>query len=627
MVTALNLTFPLKQDERSRASLQQLVAAFAGQIQPLLEKKLAESEVVHFARVLVIDDKYLQVLTEFDADPLTYTDFFLRELPQVLEKITSLVDGAPPWNELSDRISFFRFVQGRNVKALGASTDGDAHQGYLFSATGDTTVREMTAQLRPRASAQPPSLVTIDPRDIQSLLVVQPRAATVRHHLFRLGDTEAARAFVAGLSPMVTMADRGAGRVPETWVNVGFTFPGLRALQVPGDVLEQLDPFYVTGPDGGIMPGAVRASRSDPRAWWEGQFRTADVHCMVTVQSPSAENLERASDVVRSLALRNDVTELFPRRDPLGDGPVLESRFLGDRRRLHFGYVDGISQPEVCWSDSPGSPGKVDFRHFVLGYATREVSSAPRAGRAAELVRGSTYGAFVWIYQDVAAFQAFLRAEGRRLYPHLSAAAAEERLAAKLMGRWRDGTPLALSPHDTDGSLAEADDFDYSRDGAGAVCPLSAHIRVVNPRREKLATFVGKDVFVEEGVPRVIRRGAPYGPPLDGEDDDGHDRGLLGLFLCADLGRQFHRLAGWIQRNDFRPLYDADQRVRDLRVQDAVVANRATAGASTRLYLPGEGTNGGNAVLGPLPDFVHTKGTAFLLFPGRTMLRALAQAL
>jgi deferrochelatase/peroxidase EfeB len=626
MATALNLTFPLKQDAGSQASLQHLVAAFATQVQPVLEEKLAESEVVHFARVLVVDNRYLQVITEFDADPVTYTDFFLSELPHVLETIISLVEGAPPWEELSDPTAFFRYVQGRNVKALGTSTDGDEREGYLFSATGDTTVREMTARLRPRASAQPAPPVTIDPRDIQSLLVVQPRGATVRHHVLRFGEPAAARAFMAGLARLVTMADRCAGPEPAAWVNVGLTFPGLRALRVPDDVLAQLDPFYVTGPDGGL-PGAVRTTRSDPRAWWEGRFRTEDVHCMVMVQSPSAEALEDASGAVRSLAHDHDVTELVPRREPGRDGPVLESRFLGDRRRLHFGYVDGISQPDVRWSDAPGTPGQVDFRHFVLGHATREVSSAPRAGRAAELVAGSTYGAFVWMYQDVAAFEAFLRAEGRRLYPRLPDGQAEERLAAKLMGRWRDGTPLALSPDAADGALAGANDFDYARDHEGTRCPLSAHIRAVNPRREQLAPFVGRDAFAEAGVPRVIRRGAPYGPALDGDADDGRDRGLLGLFLCADLGRQFLRLAGWIQRNDFRPLFDGDQRVRDLRVQDAVVGNRATPGASTRLYLPGEGSDGGEAVLERLPDFVHTKGTAFLLHPGRTMLRWLSQEL
>jgi len=40
---------------------------------------------------------------------------------------------------------------------------------------------------------------------------------------------------------------------------------------------------------------------------------------------------------------------------------------------------------------------------------------------------------------------------------------------------------------------------------------------------------------------------------------------------------------------------------------------------------PAEGADGGAAVTAQLPDFVHTKGTAFLLYPGRTMLEALSR--
>jgi deferrochelatase/peroxidase EfeB len=42
---------------------------------------------------------------------------------------------------------------------------------------------------------------------------------------------------------------------------------------------------------------------------------------------------------------------------------------------------------------------------------------------------------------------------------------------------------------------------------------------------------------------RILRRGATYGPPLpDGVTaDDGTDRGIVFLFIGADIGRQFER--------------------------------------------------------------------------------------
>src|SRR3712207_6239337 len=66
MATALNLTVPLKQDPEAQQQLQELGATFAQSVQPMLDAALAHSQIVHFARILVIDNKYLQVLTEFD---------------------------------------------------------------------------------------------------------------------------------------------------------------------------------------------------------------------------------------------------------------------------------------------------------------------------------------------------------------------------------------------------------------------------------------------------------------------------------------------------------------------------------------------------------------------------------
>ena len=146
MAIALNLTAPLKQDEESQQRLQGLAAAFADQIQPVIDQALATSEIVHFARVLVIDNKYLQVLTEFDGDPQGYTEFFRKELPEVFEQVFSLVEGAPPWEQLDNPNDFYEFTSRFNLTALGRSTGGD-DSGYLFAAVGDRTVREIKAAL------------------------------------------------------------------------------------------------------------------------------------------------------------------------------------------------------------------------------------------------------------------------------------------------------------------------------------------------------------------------------------------------------------------------------------------------------------------------------------------------
>src|SRR5215204_3711866 len=110
MTHALNLTLPIKQDPETLKKLQHVKAVFATEIQPKIEKALRESKIVNFARVLVVHDKYLQVITEYDGDPKEYTEFFRRALPDVFGVLFSLAEGAPSFDEL-DQQKFFQLSQ------------------------------------------------------------------------------------------------------------------------------------------------------------------------------------------------------------------------------------------------------------------------------------------------------------------------------------------------------------------------------------------------------------------------------------------------------------------------------------------------------------------------------------
>ena len=444
--------------------------------------------------------------------------------------------------------------------------------------------------------------VTVDFRNVQATVVSLYKCPILRHLIFRFGETGGAQAFLRELAPRVTMADF-TDATPDPLVNVGITYNGLAALGVDPALRNQFDAVYKAGPDPMAL-GDVPGSRSDPAGWWEGQFTSDQVHCVVHLYLRSDDAVDPATDTIRALAQSHGLTELCPRKD----GGVLDCRSLGGAK-LHFGYTDGISHPDICWDDVPDTPAQINFRNFLLGYAHPKFDSAPESGPAAELARDSTYGMFRWLYQDVATFNRFLATEGPPLFPHLAPADAEELLAAKLMGRWRDGTPLVLSPDHPDPALAAGNDFSYaSQDPDGLRCPFSSHIRVTNPRDDPLDPVVKPD-----GVPRVVRRGMPYGPPLEGTQDDGADRGIVGVFLCADIRRQIYKLLGWIRENDFSPVYDPDR-----RRQDAIAANRAEYGVNTAFTVPGAGK------IASLPDFVHTKGTLFLLYPSRSMLDRLS---
>jgi Dyp-type peroxidase family len=142
------------------------------------------------------------------------------------------------------------------------------------------------------------------------------------------------------------------------------------------------------------------------------------------------------------------------------------------------------------------------------------------------LGRNGTYVVFRKYQSHVAAFNRFL-------YENARTEAERELLAAKLVGRWRSGAPLALSPDRDDQRLGEdphrINDFDYHDDPRGLRTPLGSHIRRMNPRDTKL------EVLSDVNIRRIVRRSTSFGQPLapTALTDDGQDRGLDFIALGA----------------------------------------------------------------------------------------------
>src|SRR5262245_24445201 len=106
MRDAFNLTLVLKQVADINATLTHLPDIFETQFQPKSDDALRESKLVHFARVIVIDNKYIQVITEYEGPHQEYTEFFRRALTPVFAAIFALADGAP---DVSDTNAFWEF--------------------------------------------------------------------------------------------------------------------------------------------------------------------------------------------------------------------------------------------------------------------------------------------------------------------------------------------------------------------------------------------------------------------------------------------------------------------------------------------------------------------------------------
>jgi deferrochelatase/peroxidase EfeB len=151
--------------------------------------------------------------------------------------------------------------------------------------------------------------------------------------------------------------------------------------------------------------------------------------------------------------------------------------------------------------------------------------------------------------QDVTAFNGFVAhaaggIEGRPGTPAgFSRSQLAEWVAAKLVGRWRDGTSLIRYPHQPgtgwSGERQREPDNDFllgKEDAAGHNCPFGAHIRRTNPRdsfepgSEAQLTITNRH--------RILRVGRSYLPDAPGAAPGGKG-GLLFMCLNADIERQF----------------------------------------------------------------------------------------
>lgn len=371
--------------------------------------------------------------------------------------------------------------------------------------------------------------------DIQSgVLRPRPSPFAATYIVLRIDDRAAGRELMRRLSDIVPSAARPEAPGRDTWISAALSFQGLRALGVPASSLDTFPPQFAQGM-------AARAhtlhdvGESSPEHW-EKPLGTPDVHVVITAVSTGEAELQTALERAKGTLQRLPGIEAIWRQD---------CHVLKDEKEP-FGFKDGISHPAIEGSGVPGTnPNEVPLRpgEFVLGYPD-EIADAPMIPQPEVLGRNGSYIVFRKLHQRVAAFRRYLRANAVD-------AADEELVAAKMLGRWRSGTPLALSP-DADNPEVGADgtrnnNFLFRADDAiGYKTPLGSHIRRMNPRDSAIAGVMR--------IHRMIRRGSGYGPALpEGVlEDDGVDRGLMFAFVGANIGRQFEFIQSeWMNNGAF----------------------------------------------------------------------------
>lgn len=428
--------------------------------------------------------------------------------------------------------------------------------------------------------------------DIQSgVLRPRPTPYAATYIVLRIDDCKAGRELIRRLSAVVTSAANPTSPLADTWISVALTYTGLNALGVPQNSLDTFAWEFRQGM-------AARAKElgdtgeSSPENW-EKPLGTPDVHVVIVVVSSDTQRIEAALDRARKTYQEmRGITAIWR-----------QNCYSLPTEREPFGFRDGISHPAIEGSGIPGTnPREQPLKagEFVLGY--RDELGGVQIPQPEALGRNGTYIVFRKLHQRVAAFRQYLKANS--ISPK-----DEELLAAKMMGRWRSGAPLALCALHDDPELGadprRSNDFLYREDDpTGFKTPGGSHIRRTNPRDASIGGVAR--------IHRMIRRGTAYGPPLrEGVlEDDGADRGLMFAFVGAHPGRQFEFVQSqWINDGVFFGAGEA---------KDPIVGSNDEGGdfivprRPVRRRLQG------------LPRFVVTRGGEYGFMPGLRALRWLA---
>jgi Dyp-type peroxidase family len=449
--------------------------------------------------------------------------------------------------------------------------------------------------------------------DIQDNVVAPILLRYGRHIFVKFSDGAKARAWLRRMFKRVNARPEEHGT--KFTVNIGFTYEGLKKLGLSQRSLDSFPEAFRIGMRG-RAPHVGDVGPNAPEHW-EGGLGGPDIHAMGLVRTESAEGREEATRIIR---------------DEMAATGGVEVRFVQDTMALahengigsegeHFGFADPISQPAIEGADAPSYPGDGTLEpdgtwralkpgEFLLGYEDEADAVASQIPEPTELRLNGTYMVFRKLYQDVAAFRRYLIAAAKSLYGN-DDQYHQDLVAAKMMGRWRSGCPLDLSPEKDDPAIAadpqRRNNFTYTGDDHGMRCPLGSHLRRTNPRATPLkrATAVRRH--------RLIRRGVEYGPNLpEGVfEDDGVDRGIVQLLIQADIERQFEFVQKeWMAGGEFIGL--------DPNEQDPILG---MGGEGSQMVVAGAKP----PFLFDLPRFVKVKGGEYLFLPGLKALEGLIE--
>lgn len=487
--------------------------------------------------------------------------------------------------------------------------------------------------------------------DIQGLLRFGHSQLTEsRFLLLQVNDAASARHWLQ--QAPITSAERLQPK-PRIALQLAFSVDGLRALGLAAEIIEGFSDEFISG----ICGDESRSRRlgdtgnNAPQQWQWGGPQQSTAHLLLLLYSASG-TMQSASRVLEDESFVNGFRVL----EELPTGKLLSKE--------PFGFVDGISQPAIDWEQTQ-STDLHDNDHYknwiapgeiVLGYrneyglftprplidpaqhpAAKNLPDALDQAQLKDFARNGSYLVIRQLRQDVEGFWRYIDQQTG------SKPAQRELLAARMVGRNREGEPLApRSPRRIPGiDPGDATNhFNYDLDPHGVRCPVGAHIRRSNPRTgdyppdvdgfwSRMLRLLGfcqqrddEDLIASTRFHRLLRRGRGYGPVISPQqalkpDNEAAERGLQFICLVGNLSRQFEFVQNaWNMRSKFAGLDNE---------RDPVIATRDTPDSGTtgnNFHTPE--SSGVTREYRDLPEFVSVLGGAYFFMPGIRAIRYLA---
>ena len=487
--------------------------------------------------------------------------------------------------------------------------------------------------------------------DLQALLRFGSGHLTETHFmLLQIKDADAAGQWLSTAPVSSATATRPP---PDTSLQIAFSVDGLRAMGLQEHIIKDFSDEFITG-----LAGDESRSRrlgdtgeNAPEHWeWGGKSgQTPHVLLMLYAQNGKMEDWKKTVE-----------TKLFKRAFKLF--MTLPTTEL--EAKEPFGFIDGISQPKIDWAQQQSTDlherdnysNRLAVGEVVLGYRNEyghytprplidpqqdiHATSLPDAEDEPvmkDFGRNGSYLVIRQLHQDVPGFWQFIDVASN------ADPEKREQLAASMVGRERDGTPLApATPNHIPGIAWQNRDnhFTYELDPGGTRCPVSAHIRRSNPRTgdyppgvsgffSRIIKALGlgqnrpdEDLIASSRFHRLLRRGRSYGPRLTPEDAIKPDastepRGLQFICLVANISRQFEFVQNaWNISSKFGGVQNE---------RDPLLGIRAP-------LLNGEETDhfnhphpsGPMRTTAHLPQFITVRGGGYFFMPGLRALQYLA---